>query len=57
MNQVESLLAWLAATPWLETTLFLAVLIVVAFLADLLTRRILLRLVIKAVSATSPTAT
>lgn len=52
MNQVESLLAWLAATPWLETTLLLTILVVVAFLADLVTRRILLRLVITTVSAT-----
>jgi len=52
MNALESLLAPLAATPWLETTVFLAALVVVAFLADLVTRRILLRFIIKAVSTT-----
>jgi miniconductance mechanosensitive channel len=52
MESLESLLAPLAAMPWLETTLFLAALVVVAFLADLVTRRVLLRLIIRAVSAT-----
>ncbi|MFU8821108.1 MAG: mechanosensitive ion channel family protein [Gammaproteobacteria bacterium] len=53
MKYLESLLKPLAATPWLETTVFLAALIVVAFLADLVTRRILLRFIVKTVSATS----
>jgi miniconductance mechanosensitive channel len=53
MDDLESLLTQLSARPWLETTVFLAALVVVAFLADLVTRRILLRLIVRAVSATS----
>jgi miniconductance mechanosensitive channel len=53
MDDLESLLTQLSGRPWLETTVFLAALVVVAFLADLVTRRILLRLIVRAVSATS----
>jgi len=52
MSTLESLLAPLAATPWLETTVYLAALIIVSVLADLVTRRILLRFIARAVSAT-----
>ena len=51
MNILESLLAQLAARPWLETSVFLVGLVAMAFLADLLTRRILLRFILKAVAA------
>lgn len=52
MELFDTLRAQLAAIPWLESLVLFAVLLSVALLADLLTRRILLRLVHKAVSAT-----
>lgn len=42
----------LAQTPWLETTVMLAALVVLATLADLVVKRVLLRLIRRAVEAT-----
>ncbi|MGD9387723.1 MAG: mechanosensitive ion channel family protein [Gammaproteobacteria bacterium] len=54
---MDDSVAWLErlqGTPWLETTVFLAGLVLLAFLADWLTKRVLLRLLRRAVAA-SPT--
>jgi len=52
MERLDTWLAPLQATPWLETTVFLVVLVALAVLADLVTRRILLQLISRAVAAT-----
>ena len=54
MDDSAAWLERLQGTPWLETTVFLAGLILLAFLADWLTKRVLLRLLRRAVAA-SPT--
>ena len=51
MEKLESLLARLEGTPWLETAAFLLGLLLLAFIADWLTRRVLLRLIGRAVHA------
>lgn len=52
MERIDTWLAPLAATPWLETTVHLSALVLLAVLADLVTKRVLLRLIRKAVQAT-----
>lgn len=53
MEALQTLLEPLSATPWLETTVFAVLLSIAAFLADFVTRRVLLRLFVKAVSGSS----
>jgi len=53
MERIDTWLAPLAATPWLETAAHLLALVLVAALADLVTKRILLRLIRRAVQATT----
>ena len=53
MPDVATWLDRLQETPWLETTVFLAGLVLLALLADWLTRRVLLRLIRQAVQASS----
>ncbi len=53
MDALQTFLEPLSATPWLETTIFVVLLSVAAFAADFVTRRVLLRLFIKAVSGSS----
>jgi miniconductance mechanosensitive channel len=52
MEKLDAFLEPLRATPWLETTVILALLLFAAFIADWITRRVLLRLIIGAVSST-----
>jgi miniconductance mechanosensitive channel len=53
VTQAPDWLDRLQGTPWLETTVFLAGLLLLAFAADWLTKRVLLRLVGRAVAASS----
>jgi miniconductance mechanosensitive channel len=53
MERIDPLLALVRTTPWLETTLTLAALVALAYVADWITRRVLLRLIYQAVSATT----
>jgi miniconductance mechanosensitive channel len=52
MEQIDAWLAPLADTPWLQTSVALAGLLALAFIADWITRRVLLRLIGQAVVAT-----
>lgn len=54
MEQLDALLEPLRATPWLATLVYALALIVVAIIADWITKRVLLRVVKRAVQA-SPT--
>ena len=51
MERIDALLAPLRATPWLETTAMLGALLALALLADWITRRVLLRMIHRAVQA------
>lgn len=53
MEALQTFLEPLSAMPWVETTIFVLLLSAAAFLADFVTRRILLRLFVKAVSGLS----
>ena len=53
MDALQTFLEPLSATPWLETTIFVVLLSAAAFAADFVTRRVLLRLFVKAVSGSS----
>jgi miniconductance mechanosensitive channel len=52
MERIETWLAPLRAVPWLETLVFLSALMLLAVVADLVTRRVLLRIIRRAVLAT-----
>lgn len=52
MEQIDAWLAPLAETPWLQTSVALGALLALAFMADWITRRVLLRLIGQAVAAT-----
>lgn len=53
MKLLDAWLAPLADTPWLQTSVLLGALLALAFLADWITRRVLLRLIRQAVAASS----
>ncbi|NGX14988.1 mechanosensitive ion channel family protein [Wenzhouxiangella sp. XN24] len=53
MDALQTLLEPLSATPRLETTIFVVLLFAAALAADFVTRRVLLRLFVKAVSGSS----
>ena len=55
MEQLDTLLAPLQDTPWLATLLAVLALVVVAMIADTITRRVLLRIVKRAVEITPTT--